>query len=113
MNKLTCFCGSITHWTSSEIVDLSGEGPISTGIYIYTCMCGTRVPYAVWHRAEESDGRKTATPPNSASDAIALLREVFYARLPLGSRIDEVIFESDDLLHGRVHSFLEAQQHPC
>ena len=51
-----------------------------------------------------------STSTNTGSHAIALLREVFYARLPLGNRVDDVINECDASLWGRVHSFLEAQQ---
>jgi len=53
MNKPRCLCGSDEHWVSMEIVDLSGKGPVSTGIFVYTCSCGTRVPHAIWHRAAE------------------------------------------------------------
>ena len=47
-----------------------------------------------------------------ARDAIALLREVFYARLPLGTRVDDAICEVDTSIYDRVHSFLAAQQAP-
>lgn len=64
-------------------------------------------------RSAAERGESAPKTHNTARDAIALLREVFYARLPLGNRVDDVICEADAILHSRVHMFLEAQQHPC
>jgi hypothetical protein len=58
MKKPMCLCGSKYNWISVETVILpenNGGKEQRTGIFSYNCSCGSRIPYAVWVRATESE----------------------------------------------------------